>query len=126
MLQKQIAKVVQPMVKGVIRLGIEMFSYSPCRIWTLLLDRDLTRYSITCSDIFLSLLQDYNLIEKLEQKLKTSEMHKLMYETKGAYEEYPRNQTKRTKTKQKQHNSDSPISSCVHYFIADQPIDTNC
>jgi hypothetical protein len=35
-LQLNRIKLLSPMVKGVIRLGIEMFSYSPCDIWFLL------------------------------------------------------------------------------------------
>lgn len=61
------------MVKGVIKLGIEMYSYSPCDIWFLLASE-----KITCGHVFLFFVEEYNIFLRLENKLTDSEHQMLL------------------------------------------------
>jgi hypothetical protein len=63
-LQGRRGVLLSPIVKSVVKMGIHMYSYSPCRLWFLLADR-----GITCALAFLFLLQDLNLAGRLERRL---------------------------------------------------------
>lgn len=52
MLQRARVKLLSPLVKGVIKMGIEMYSYNPCAIWFLLADQ-----KIACAHVFLFLME---------------------------------------------------------------------
>lgn len=57
-------KLLSPLVKGVIKLGIDMYSYNPCSIYFLLLEE-----KITCAHVFLFLMEEHGLMGRLQRKL---------------------------------------------------------
>lgn len=59
-LQKRRAALLSPLVKGIIKMGIHLFSYYPCQAWFLLADRGLT-----CDLAFLFMVEDQNLAARL-------------------------------------------------------------
>lgn len=60
-------RLLSPLVKGVIKLGIDMYSYSPCSICYLLVDQRLT-----CAHVFLYMVEEHGLMGRLQRKLLAS------------------------------------------------------
>lgn len=60
-------KLLSPLVKGVIKLGIDIYSYSPCSICYLLVDQKLT-----CAHVFLYMVEEHSLMSRLQRKLLSS------------------------------------------------------
>jgi hypothetical protein len=74
----------EPITKVLIEMGIEMFSYNPCMIWNLLNNKKKTekqdQKQITCSLIFIYLMEDGQLLQKINNKLKPNEVSLLAEE----------------------------------------------
>lgn len=60
-------RLLSPLVKGVIKLGIDMYSYNPCSICYLLID-----HKLTCAHVFLYMVEEHGLIARLQKKLLAS------------------------------------------------------
>jgi hypothetical protein len=122
-LQKNRARLLLPAVKGVIKLGIEMYSYNPCSIRFLLTDID----KFTCGHVFLFLVEEYGLMGRLQRKLLESETLSLNREKQSedrCLPEPPRKGKKRIRIAHTEHSQS--ITSCVHYFRGEPPIDPQC
>ena len=75
---------MSPLVKGTIKIGIEMFGYQPCKIWRLLVNITAKPNQLTanCQLVYKFLIDDHNLFARLERKLAVSEEEMLRREAK--------------------------------------------
>lgn len=66
-LQKARGLLASPMIKGLIKLGVEMYGYSPCSIWDLLsnVTPQKTQSSVSCSSVFLFFIEEHNIFSRL-------------------------------------------------------------
>lgn len=70
----QKSRTVSPMVESIIKMGIEMFSYSPCLIKNLFPSNAAPISRVTCAIIFMYLLEEVNLIARMDFKICSSEV----------------------------------------------------
>ena len=65
-LRAQKNKFIYPLtVKGIIKMGVQIFTYNPCLIWHLADEGKNPRIIITCDLVFLYFLEEYDLIHKI-------------------------------------------------------------
>ncbi len=118
---------MSPVVKGVVKMSIEMFGYSPCKIWKMLIgcspQRD--KRSISCSMVFKFLVDEYNLLSRLERKLCFSEEELLRREAKGDGRELVKKHN-RKKIMITHQATSQQLSTCCHYFVGEEPWDPVC
>lgn len=120
-------RLLSPVVRGLIVLGIEMHSYSPCDIWNLLTGENPQGTPISCSLVFLFLIEEYHLASKLHIKLAPSEADMLLRETQLDAARVPE-PPRKTKRRLKMAHAEHPtiVSACCHYFVGEEPCDLNC
>lgn len=93
-------KLISPLAKALLKLGIEMFSFDPCSIERLFQSKDSQgRTAIHCSLIFLHFAEECTLTRLLELKVQRSETAMLLSESNR--EEKPLLKAVRKKTKGK-------------------------
>jgi hypothetical protein len=122
-LQAKRAALLSPIVKGVIKMGIHVFSYSPCQIWFMLADRRLT-----CAMVFLFLVEDLNLRALLDQRLQESEAEALLRVGREAEEVEGQLAVRGGRRKVRVAHSEliCEITACVHHFLNEGVIDKGC
>ncbi len=121
-LQMSRVRLLSPLVKGVIKLGIDMYSYSPCSICFLLVDQKLT-----CAHVFLYMVEEHGLMGRLQRKLLASEAQALSREKQNEERPLPdpiRKAKRRIKIAHAEHHL--TITSCAHHFRGEVPIDPQC
>lgn len=63
---------MSPLFRALIKMGIEMFSYEPCLIWSLLVQEGRSAgvagqamNAATCESVFFYFVEEYNVAKKL-------------------------------------------------------------
>ena len=84
-LQKMRAVLASPIIKGLVKLGIEMYGYCPCNIWRLLLNITPQKNQLifTCSLVFFFFIEEHNIFSRLDKKLANNEMDMLKKVSQG-------------------------------------------
>ena len=77
-------KLVSPLVKALVEMGIYLFSYSPCDIALLLKDEKGQKDKIPCELLFLHFIEDCNLLNMISYKMHSNEKDFLMNEGREA------------------------------------------
>ncbi len=98
-----------------------MYQFSPCMLWYLV-DEKQHKLTITCDLIFLYLVQEYDLLKRLNFKLHRDEKSFLRAELLDP-SPLPPQRPQRIDAAFYYNNK---ISICYHYFLDSAPHDENC
>ena len=123
-----------PIFEGLIKMGVELFSYDPCRIQALFCSIDdpaacKTGFEANCEIVFAYLLQEFNLLQKMSFKFYQSEAEQLAKEAlaSSAGELTPKKAMRPKQGKFRGRDSEDSFNSvCHHYFLDKEPTDVNC
>ena len=125
------SKVLSPLVKGLIRLGVEVYSYSPCDIWGLLrgCHPHQPTTTVTCAHVFLFFIEEHGLQQRITLKLHATEADQLRRESRRGDQELlpePRRRRKKARVVSTRDQHSSIISTCYHYFVGEDGVDAGC
>lgn len=93
-------KLISPLAKSLLEMGIHMFSYNPCHIHQIFQSKFATN-PINCNEIFIHFTEECDLPELISRKMESSEIEHLQNEDNKLINlnvKIPTNQTKMKRT----------------------------
>lgn len=123
-----------PVFEGVIRMGVELFSYDPCRIHLLFGAEEVGAQrrgcEASCEIVYSYLLQEFNLLQKMGYKFHHSEAEQLAKEAltlASSAELTPKKAMRGKHCRAKFREGEESFNSvCHHYFLEREPSDVSC